>query len=55
MYLKQTLFLGYSVAAVMYLQFVLHVMLFYMLNTFVLYISTSQVRVRCPVARVLSE
>ena len=31
MYPKQTMFLGYSVAAVMYLQFVLHVMLFYML------------------------
>ena len=31
MYQKQTMFLGYSVAAVMYLQFVLHVMFYYML------------------------
>jgi len=36
-YLKQTTFLGYTVAAVLYLQYVLHVMLFRMLNVFCIF------------------
>jgi hypothetical protein len=52
MYLKQTMFLGYkaSVAAVLYLQSVLHVMLFDMLNMFCNFTSAlSAVRVQCPI------
>jgi hypothetical protein len=40
----------YSVAAVLYLQFVLHVMLFRMLNTFSTFtLALSAVRVQCPI------
>jgi len=39
-HLKQTMFLGYSDAAVLYLKYVLQVMLFPMLNALYFYIST---------------
>jgi len=41
-YLQQTMCLRYIVAAVLYLRFVLHVILFHMLNVLYFYISTSR-------------
>jgi hypothetical protein len=49
-YLKQTTFLWYTVAVVLYLQFVLHVMLFRMLNVFCTFIlALSAVCVQRPI------